>query len=87
MVTPLAERAIAAEDAKTIVNAFRDQILPRDDERTHAVVRVGRQVTETAEGFFPPPHLHSKLNWSFTVIDNPEKNAFVLPGGQVRVKC
>lgn len=84
LISREAEQAIAAHDAATIAREFRGQFLTGSDDRAAQVVRVGQRVAQATEAFFPPPRLH-KLNWKFNVIDGPEKQAVVLPGGQVFV--
>jgi predicted Zn-dependent protease len=84
LITREAEQAIAARDAATIAKEFRGHFLTGSDDRTAQVVRVGQRVAQATDALFPPPRLF-KLSWKFNVIDSPEKQAVVLPGGQVFV--
>ena len=51
--------------------------ISRDPELNRIVQRVGRRIAEVS----PQP----EWDWEFTVFDNPEPNAFALPGGKVGV--
>jgi metalloendopeptidase OMA1, mitochondrial len=51
--------------------------ISRDPELNEMVQRVGRRIAEVS----PQPD----WDWEFTVFENPEPNAFALPGGKVGV--
>ncbi len=73
-----------------VLQQYRGRVLPPGHPAARAVSRVGRRIATRASelgGLGVPgqvAHLGG-LDWTFTVIDSPEVNAFVLPGGHVCV--
>jgi hypothetical protein len=59
---------------------YRGHILPDDDYRVQKVRKVLERLLPFAEG-----EGLKGLDWEITVIDSPEQNAFVAPGGKVFV--
>jgi hypothetical protein len=62
-------------------------LLPPHHPASVAVERVGSRIASVAaDGFGGGFNKHMKgLRWEFAVIDSPEMNAFVVPGGKVVV--
>ena len=63
--------------------AFREilqseKVLPNSHPMTRAVRRVGKQLAIVSGEY-------ESNKWEFVVVDSPEMNAFVLPGGKVCV--
>lgn len=59
---------------------FQRHILPESDPRVRQVQKVLDRLLPYAEG-----EGLEKLTWEVTVIESPEENAFVTPGGKVFV--
>lgn len=66
---------------------FRKTLLPEHHPASKAVRRVGQRIASIAsDGYGGGFHEHMKhLKWEFAVINSPEVNAFVVPGGKVVV--
>ncbi|KAL1605241.1 metalloendopeptidase [Paraconiothyrium brasiliense] len=80
MISPQIEARIGAETVGQVQQEYEGRILPDRDPRVQRVKKVlGRLIPyATAAG------LHD-VNWEVHVIDSPEQNAFVAPGGKVFV--
>ena len=62
--------------------------LPTSDERVEMVKRVGTRIQKAVEKFHADKGLSKDLqgfNWEFNVVNNPEVNAWCMPGGKVVV--
>lgn len=77
IVSPELEKGTAKEQYQVIMQEYQDQILPEWDTRT-------RQVQKVLDRLIPSSGLTGE-KWEVHVIDDPQKNAFVLPGGKVFV--
>ena len=66
---------------------YKGTLLPGHHPASRAVHRVGSRVAAVAsDGYGGGFHEHMKgLCWEFAVINSPEVNAFVVPGGKVVV--
>jgi predicted Zn-dependent protease len=71
-VSPELEEGTAKEQYQVIMQEYQDQILPEWDTRT-------RQVQKVLGRLIPSSGLTGE-KWEAHVIDDPQKNAFVLPG-------
>ncbi|KAK3065594.1 hypothetical protein LTS18_000071 [Coniosporium uncinatum] len=71
------ESALGAQTYNSILQEYGPNILPESDRRVQMVHRV-------LERLIPSSGL-SNLSWEIHVIDSPETNAFVIPGGKVFV--
>ncbi|KAI9303143.1 peptidase M48 [Cunninghamella echinulata] len=60
-----------------VMNHYGNRILPKNHPYTRFVTRVAKRLIQVSG--------MEDLNWEFYVIDSPERNAFVLPGGKVFV--
>eukprot|EP01119_Soliformovum_irregulare_P020236 TRINITY_DN6524_c0_g1_i1.p1 TRINITY_DN6524_c0_g1~~TRINITY_DN6524_c0_g1_i1.p1 ORF type:complete len:541 (-),score=150.98 TRINITY_DN6524_c0_g1_i1:146-1549(-) len=74
------EEAMGHYAFEEIIRQNKGKILPPNHPDVKAVRRVGLRLIKNS-GI---PELQ-KLNWKFIVINSPEVNAFVLPGGKVCV--
>jgi len=70
-------RSVTEPQYKQLLLQFRGQILSPNDPLAVAVEGVGRRIAQAA-GL-------GHLDWKFHVIDTPQANAFVTPGGKVFV--
>ncbi|KAI9700157.1 MAG: hypothetical protein M1820_006939 [Bogoriella megaspora] len=77
VVSPSYERAMSDEMYRETMREYRGKILPDYDPRVMKV----RQVLER----LLPVVGSMDTNWEVNVIDSPERNAFVIPGGKVFV--
>jgi hypothetical protein len=89
LVSPIQEHALGtATYAEVLAKARADgTLLPRTHPAVRAVEHVGTRIAKKAEdGFGGGFNGHMKgLQWDFAVINSPEPNAFVVPGGKVGV--
>ncbi|OCK77172.1 hypothetical protein K432DRAFT_384901 [Lepidopterella palustris CBS 459.81] len=76
-ISPATEEATAKQFFEEIMQEYQDQILSQWDPRTRRVQRV-------LDRLIPASGLTGE-NWEVHVIDSPERNAFVIPGGKVFV--
>jgi predicted Zn-dependent protease len=74
------EEAMGAASVDEVREQYRGRILPDNDKRVQQVRRVLERLLPYAEG-----EGLKELGWEVTVIDSPEQNAFVAPGGKVFV--
>ncbi|CAG8454870.1 6435_t:CDS:2 [Racocetra fulgida] len=76
-VTPKQEAKLAQQAYSEIMRRYRHNILPSWDHRTRFVRTVAQQIIRVSG--------MEDLKWEVHVIESPEKNAFVLPGGKIFV--
>ncbi|KAL1930441.1 hypothetical protein VTP01DRAFT_10603 [Rhizomucor pusillus] len=76
-VTKGQEEAMAKQAYHQIMSQFRRRILPPMHPDTMFVKRVAKRIVKVSG--------MDDLQWEFYVIEHPEPNAFVLPGGKVFV--
>ncbi|KAI9310272.1 peptidase family M48-domain-containing protein [Dichotomocladium elegans] len=76
-VTSRQEEAMAKQAYQEVMSQFGHKILPQYDFRTRFVARIAKRIVQVSG--------MENLHWEFHVIDSPEPNAFVLPGGKVFV--
>ncbi|KAL6704884.1 metalloendopeptidase [Coniothyrium glycines] len=80
IITPGMEEAMGRASVDEIKQTYRGRILPEYDPRVRMVKKVLHRLLPYAEG-----EGLRDLDWEVTVIDSPEENAFVAPGGKVFV--
>ncbi|KAJ1929780.1 metalloendopeptidase [Tieghemiomyces parasiticus] len=82
-VSPAEVEAMAKQSYEEIMDQYGDRILPANHNYTRFVKRVATRIIRASGmdvlGAGPT------MDWEFYVIDAPEMNAFVLPGGKVFV--
>ncbi|KAF1831251.1 mitochondrial metalloendopeptidase OMA1 [Decorospora gaudefroyi] len=74
------EATMGKLSVEQIHNEYKDDILPDHDPRVQQVKRVLERLLPYAAG-----EGLTDVEWEVTVIDSPEENAFVVPGGKVFV--
>lgn len=72
------EQQIGESQYQQITQEYQYDILPDNDPRV-------RQVRRVLSRLIPHSGLPADYDWKATVIDSPETNAFVIPGGKVFV--
>ena len=77
MISAELEKSMSEEMYKTLIQEYRRQILPSWDRRTQLVKRV---LDRLIRGSGLPTE-----GWEIHVIQDPQVNAFVIPGGKVFV--
>lgn len=77
MISAEQEKSMSEEMYKTLIQEHRRQILPSWDRRTELVQRVLDRLI-SGSGL-------STEGWEVHVIQDPQANAFVIPGGKVFV--
>lgn len=63
-------------------------VLPKSDERSVRVERVGKAIAKSIEGFLEKEGASNRIegfNWQFNVVDEETVNAWCMPGGKVVV--
>jgi predicted Zn-dependent protease len=80
IISPGIEEALGKSSVEQVREEYKGMILPEHDGRVVQVKRVLERLLPYAEG-----EGLKDLNWEVTVIDSPEQNAFVAPGGKVFV--
>ena len=81
------ERALGKQAAAAVLSQYAPAVLPPSSPPARRVARVGARVVAALREdprLRALPHLRGTA-WSFVVIDSPEVNAFVVPGGQAFV--
>ncbi|KAF3031519.1 hypothetical protein E8E12_000799 [Didymella heteroderae] len=76
------EEALGESTVAEIQQQYAGHFLDDDDPRSRMVKRVLERLLPFA---FQEGHGLSEMNWEVHVIDSPEMNAFVVPGGKVFV--
>ena len=76
-VTPRQEEAMAIEAYKEVMHEYGRRILPANHPYSLFVKRVAKRLIHVSG--------MENMKWEFYVVDSPERNAFVLPGGKVFV--
>lgn len=80
IITPGIEEAMGRASVDQVREEYRGRILPDYDPRVQQVKKVLQRLLPYAEG-----EGLKDLAWEVAVIDSPEQNAFVAPGGKVFV--
>lgn len=80
IVPPAIEEAMGKSTVEQVRQEFQGRILPDYDPRVRQVQKVLDRLLPYVEG-----EGLKNLNWEVAVIDSPEENAFVAPGGKVFV--
>jgi Zn-dependent protease with chaperone function len=78
VVSAQLEESLAASTVAEVQQQYGAQMLAEGDARVRLVRRVLQRLLPYAPGV-------EGLQWEVTVIDSPEENAFVVPGGKVFV--
>ncbi|KAI8365374.1 peptidase M48 [Radiomyces spectabilis] len=68
---------MAKQAYNEVMHTYGHRILPHNHPYTAFVARVGRRLVQVSG--------MKDMQWEFHVINSPERNAFVLPGGKVFV--
>ncbi|OBZ88808.1 Mitochondrial metalloendopeptidase OMA1 [Choanephora cucurbitarum] len=76
-VTPRQEEAMAIQAYHEVMAQFGRRILPANHPYSRFVRKVAQRLVRVSG--------MDHMKWEFYVIDSPERNAFVLPGGKVFV--
>jgi metalloendopeptidase OMA1, mitochondrial len=89
LVDPETELELGAQTYAQVLTQAKmaGRLLPPNHSATQAVRRVGTRIAAIAsDGAGGGYHAHMQnLKWEFSVINSPEVNAFVVPGGKVVV--
>ncbi|KAF1934575.1 mitochondrial metalloendopeptidase OMA1 [Clathrospora elynae] len=80
IISPGIEEAMGKASVDQVKEEYNGRILPDSDLRVRQVKRVLERLLPYAEG-----EGLKGMDWEVTVIDSPEQNAFVAPGGKVFV--
>jgi hypothetical protein len=80
IISPGMEEALGQSTVEQVRQEYKGRILPDSDPRVRQVKRVLERLLPYAEG-----EGLKDLQWEVTVIESPEQNAFVAPGGKVFV--
>lgn len=80
IITPGMEEAMGRASVDQVRQEYQGRILPEYDPRVQKVKKVLQRLLPFAEG-----EGLKDLAWEVAVIDSPEQNAFVAPGGKVFV--
>ncbi|KAF3938148.1 hypothetical protein ABW19_dt0200024 [Dactylella cylindrospora] len=78
VISPNFEKQLGDSQYQLIQEQYRNQILPDRDPRV-------KQVKRVLQRLIPHSGLPDDYEWKVTVIESPETNAFVIPGGKVFV--
>ncbi|RHZ89749.1 hypothetical protein Glove_11g57 [Diversispora epigaea] len=76
-VTPKQEELMAQQAFKQVISHYQKHILYPSDPRVRYVKQVAERIIRVSG--------MQDLNWEIFVIESPERNAFVLPGGKIFV--
>lgn len=80
IIPPQLEEAIGRSSVDQVREQYAGRILPDNDVRVRKIKKVLQRLLPYAEG-----EGLQGLDWEVTVIESPEQNAFVAPGGKVFV--
>jgi hypothetical protein len=80
IISPSLEASLGRASVDEVKEEYQGRILPEYDPRVQQVKRVLDRLLPFAEG-----EGLKGLDWEVHVIDSPEQNAFVAPGGKVFV--
>lgn len=80
IISPQMEESMGRASVDQIKEEYKGRILPHHDKRVQQVKRVLERLLPYAKG-----NGLENLDWEVNVIDSPEQNAFVAPGGKVFV--
>ncbi|QDZ19724.1 metallopeptidase [Chloropicon primus] len=90
LISPDQERALGSKMYQDLLAQQRKagKLLPQGHKLTRLVKGIGSKIAKEAEDLSDwggkVDHM-KKLKWEFNLVDSPEVNAFVLPGGKVVV--
>lgn len=89
LITQAAERELGRQTYRQVLDEARAEgsLVPGHHPATKRVQRVGTQIASAVsrgQGGGFQDHMQG-LEWQFAVIDSPQVNAFVVPGGKVVV--
>ncbi|EMR09033.2 hypothetical protein PNEG_02806 [Pneumocystis murina B123] len=76
-VSPQFEKKISQETYRQIIHQYRGRILPSNHPLTRRVQQVMIRLIRASK--------LKDIDWEIHVIDDPQRNAFILPGGKVFV--
>ncbi|GAA5815426.1 hypothetical protein MFLAVUS_008934 [Mucor flavus] len=76
-ITPRQEEAMAIQAYNEVMHQYGRKILPKNHPYSKFVSRIAQRLVNVSG--------MEDMKWEFYVVDSPEKNAFVLPGGKVFV--
>ncbi|KAH7359577.1 peptidase family M48-domain-containing protein [Pyrenochaeta sp. MPI-SDFR-AT-0127] len=80
IISPSMEEMIGKASVDQVKEEYKGRILPDHDPRVRQVTKVLERLLPFAEG-----EGLKGMDWEVRVIDSPEQNAFVAPGGKVFV--
>lgn len=80
-LTPEQVKKIGRHEFRTLLTGFQDQIVPERHPVYDKVAKVANQILRGNRDF---RQIYDK-DWTVTVVDDPMKNAFVLPSGNIFV--
>jgi hypothetical protein len=80
IISPALEETLGASTVEQVKEEYRGRFLPEHDARVRQVKKVLERLLPYAEG-----EGLKGMDWEVHVIDSPEQNAFVAPGGKVFV--
>ncbi|KAH7067719.1 peptidase family M48-domain-containing protein [Paraphoma chrysanthemicola] len=80
IISPGLEETLGASTVEQVKEEYRGRFLPGHDPRVRQVKQVLERLLPYAEG-----EGLKNMDWEVHVIDSPEQNAFVAPGGKVFV--
>lgn len=76
--SPQTEMALAESSYQSLIREYRNRIL----DPSHPAVQL---VQKVAWNLIKANNLQSMYRWQIHVVNSPEMNAFVLPGGKIFV--
>lgn len=77
-VSPKQELELSNGAFRELLNTYQGRILPQNSSQTRLIEKVAMRLIK-ASGF------QDLYNWQVLVIDDPTRNAFVIPGGKIFV--
>jgi metalloendopeptidase OMA1, mitochondrial len=80
IISPQLEAYVASNTLQEIEQAYAGRFLPENDPRVREVKKVLLRLLPYVQG-----EGLKEVDWEVNVIDSPEQNAFVIPGGKVFV--
>jgi len=77
IIGPEQEQQMSVQAYDAMLHQFKGHIFPKNHPYTRLVREVGERIARAAG--------MNDLDWEFFVVDSPQMNAFVMPGGKVFV--